>query len=434
MPKPKRYQQQSVASIGTWDNSRVVDSIVDQAEAGDFYNAALLVDQILRDDRIRGVLMTRVYGLLGKPLELEPARDIAKARKVAEEIDEDWAQLFPHDAIAELLTWGLLLGVGVAQIISEKVGTEWKTRLEVWHPQHLRYDDELGQYFLRPKGMEEIPIDPGDGQWVLYTPYGFRNPGRRGLLRSLAHLYLERQWARRDRSRYSEIHGQPLRVGIAPANAKDDAVTKYGDDLSPTGAEPVVVVRQGEEGNRWDLKLIEANGKSDHLFDTEIRELDKAAAVLVLGQSQSTDGQAGLGANENAGEHVRVDLMRQDSDSLGMTLQQQVLTAYCEFHYGAADLAPLPCWDVDPPEDMTQKAQELKTLAEALSLFKTMGAPVDMRAVLEEHKVPMLTEAEAANLEKEAADMATEAAKAVQQTPKNGAATAKPTTNASAGA
>jgi phage gp29-like protein len=420
MPRNKRPRPQPVTSIGTWDGARTVDAIIDEAEMGQFFNAALLVDQVLRDDRVRGVMNTRISGLLGRKLKLEPARDIARARKVADEIDEEWAKMFPHDAISELLLWGILLGVGVAQVVVDVVTGKQVTRLEVWHPQALRYDDYTGRYLLRAKEGPEFEITPGDGQWVLYTPYGLRNPGRRGLLRSLASsLYLERRHSRRDRARYSEVNGQPMRVGIAPTNATPAQIEDMADNLSPLGAEPVVIVQQGEPGNIWDVKLVEANGKSQELFEQEIQELNQAIAVLILGQSQSTDGQAGLGSNAEAGELVRIDIMRQDSDSLGMTLQQQVLTPYCRFHYGDGDMAPLPCWEVDPPEDTAQKATELSTLITALAAAKAAGIPIDERAILEAHKVPMLTEQEAAKLEQDRQQKAADAMQAQQGNAEN---------------
>jgi phage gp29-like protein len=421
----RRFTPQPVTQIGTWESARIVDAIIDEMEMGQFFNASLLVDQVLRDDRIRGVLTARIYGLLGRDFKLEPATGIkggeGRGRKIAEEIEYYWPEMFPHDALVELMTWGLLLGVGLAQVVTNRVRGESVTTIEVWHPQALRYDDERGVYLLQPKGMSEVEIEPGDGQWLLFTPYGRRNPGRRGLLRSLGSMYLDRRGERRDRARYSEIHGQPMRVGMSPVGATQEAVEAFARDLSPVGAEPVVVVRQGEDGNKWDVKLVEASGKSQELFEQAIDELDTAIAVLILGQALSTDGQAGLGSNAEAGELVRIDIMRQDNDSLGSTLRDQVLMPYCEFTYGAADLAPYPCWEVDPPEDMTEKAQELSTLADALSKFSTMSAPVDVRAVLEAHKVPMLSEAEAAKLEADKQKKALEVAQSQPPVSTNGA-------------
>jgi phage gp29-like protein len=413
MPR-KPFRQMPISSIGSWDGARVIDAIIDEVEIGHFFNGSLLVDQVLRDDRLRGVLSTRVGGLLGRDFYLKPAKDTARGRKIAEEIEEGWETMFPAEAVSELLTWGILLGVGLAQIVAERVNGELVTSLEAWHPQALRYDDYKGAYFVRDAEGQEIEIVPGNGQWVLYTPFGFRNPGRRGLLRSVAHLYLERRWAHRDRARYSEVHGQPMRVGILPASASDSDKEDMEESLSLLGAEAVVVVKQGTEGNKGDVKLVEASGRSQDLFEGEIAQLDRAIAVLLLGQSQSTDGQAGLGANAQAGEPVRLDVMRQDASSLASTLKTQALEPYCAFAYGDAAMAPYPCWEVDPPEDKAAKATELSTLVTALAAAKAAGLPLDERAILEEHGVPMISEEEQSALDAAKAQEAANAMKAQQ--------------------
>lgn len=386
MAKP--LQPMPVSSIGTWDDVRVVDSIIDECENGYFFNSALLVDQVLRDDRIHSTVLTRVLGLLGKTLEFEPAEEENDtARTIAEEVETDWPSLFPHSAMAELQTWGLLQGVGVAQII--ELRDTWT--LEVWHPWALRFDQYKRTYFLRGLEGPEFALEPDDGggyrdaqgrRWVLYTPYGKDLAGRRGLVRNLARLYLERQWSLRDRARYSEVHGQPTRFGIAPANAKSGEMDAFKADLADTGSEPVVVAKQGTEGEKWDLRLVEATGRSHELFEGEIAQLDRAIATLILGQSQTVDGQAGLGANAQAGEPVRIDIMRADADTLSDALRAQFLVPYCEFVYGDGEKAPWPCWQVDPPEDHAATATARYAVAQADKLYIDAGVLQPERVAL----------------------------------------------------
>lgn len=393
MPKP--LQPMPISSISTWDDVRVVDSIVDESENGFFFNSALLVDQVLRDDRIHSTVLTRTLGLLGKGLEFEPAEEENDtARTIAEDIETDWPSLFPHAALVELQTWGLLQGVGVAQILELK--DTWT--LEVWHPWALRFDQYKRGFFLRGLDGPEFLIEPdhvdsivGGGyrdaqgrRWVLYTPYGRDIAGRRGLIRNLGRLYLERQWALRDRARYSEVHGQPTRFGIAPVNAKPAEMDAFKSDLGDAGSEPVVVAKQGAEGERWDMRLVEATGRSHDLFEGEIAQLDRAIATLILGQSQTVDGQAGLGANAQAGEPVRIDIMRADADTLSDALRAQFLVPYCEFMYGEGrgEMAPWPCWQVDPPEDHAAKAAARYAVAQADKLYIDAGVLQPERVAL----------------------------------------------------
>jgi phage gp29-like protein len=419
--------QQPITSIGTWDNVRTIDAIVDEAENGQFANSARLVDQVLRDDRAFSSAMTRILGLLGKPQEFKPWKDTAQGRNQAEELKTMWPDMCEHSSLVELLIWGLMLGVGVAQII--QTHDPWK--IEVWHPCALQWDAYEGCYYVQGRDSAQLRISPdGKGgfvddkghRWVLFTPYGYANAGRRGLLRNLAHLYLERQWAHRDRARYSEIHGQPMRVGIAPTNSTKEERDLYKKKISPLGAESTVVVQQGkkDEGDLWDLKLVEANGKSQELFECEIAELDRAISTLFLGQSQTTDGQAGLGSNDQAGEPTFLKLLQADAVSLTSTLRAQFLVPYYQFAYGNGDMAPWWCIKVDPPEDTQKKAAELQALVDALVAAQTAALPVDVRATLERFGVDMLTEEEQARMEAEKQAKDAEAMQKAQLPAKNG--------------
>jgi phage gp29-like protein len=426
--------QSMLTSIASYDNVRIVDQIIDEMESGYFFNSARLVDLVLRDARLMAVMSTRISGLLGEELDLEPAKDTARAEKIAEELEKDWSCMFSHSAVFEVLLWGIMHNSGLARISED--ADPWK--LEVWHPCNLQWDEAKHGYYLQTRETSKLLLIPnldgtyGDdqgGRWLLYTPYGYGNT-RRGLLRSLHRLYLERQWSHRDRARYSEIFGQPIRFGIAPLNSSPDERDEYAERLSPIGAESVIVGHQGEEGNRWDLKLVEASGKSVNLFQEEIEQLDKEIATLVLGQSQSTDGQGGLGTQENAGETVRLDIIRGDRDTLSDALRTQVLVPYCEWAYGAGDMAPWACWDIEPAEDTAAKALEFKNLIDGLVAAQTAAIPVDVRAVLEAFSIPMVTEEEQAAMEakKQAEDKAKLQAQAQAKTTQNGTnGAAKPT-------
>lgn len=401
--------QVMITGVTTYDNVRIIDSIVDEAEQGIYINSARLVDQVLRDARIYSTIMTRIGGLLGKSLEFEAAepsdgRNKSTAEKYAEDIESDWSDMFEHSALVELLIWGLMQGVGIAQIIEED--PIWK--LDVWHPWALAWDEAERQYYLQTREDSKLYILPdGKGgfrdkngtRWVLFTPFGFGNSGRRCYLRCLHRLSNERSWTHRDRARFSEIFGQAIRLGIAPANSSKEERGEYKKRLSLKGAEPVVVVSQGAEGNKWGLELVQANGTSSDLFDTTLTQLDREIATLFLGQSQTTDGQAGLGANEMAGEPVRLDIMSADDSALTGALRAQFLVAYYEFRYGKGELAPWPHWKIEPPEDGAKKSLQFKQLMEGFVAAQKAGAPIDMRSTMEDYGYALLTIAEQKALE-----------------------------------
>jgi hypothetical protein len=392
--------------VTTYDNVRDIDAIVDEMEMGIFINSARLADQVLRDARIMSTVSTRIGGLLGKPLELEAAkpsdgRNKSTADRLAAECKTDWPKMFPHAELVQFIEWGLMHNSGVAQVIEDT--DPWT--IEVWHPWALAWDEYLRQYYIQTREEGRLYILPdGKGgfrdengtRWMLFTPFGFGNT-RRNYLRCLHRLSNERQWSHRDRARFSEIFGQGIRLGIAPENASNEDIAKYKQKLR-LGGEPVVVVRQGPEGKKWGLEIIQSNGTESTLFDTTLTQLDKEIATLFLGQSQTTDGQAGLGANEMAGEPVRLDMMMADNQGVSQTLREQFLMPYYEFTAGKAELAPVPCWRVVPPEDGAKKTLEFKQLMEGIAEALAAGIPIDVDRLLEKFGIPALTKEQQAAL------------------------------------
>ncbi len=409
---------------------RRASQIMDESDDGYFYNSARFIDGALRDARLSSTLTTRTSGLLGKPLNLEPPKDNARHQKIADEVKADWPEMFGHSTLTQLLEWGIMQGAGLAQIIKDT--NPWT--VEVWHPRCLTFDQFTHSYYLQTKDTQRLDLTReadgtfmgADGScWILYLPHGYGN-SKRCVIRAIHSLVGEREWSHRDRSRYSEIFGQTIRFVTAPAGSTKDERDEIRDRVAD-GAQ-VVVGSQGIEGNKWDLKIVEGSGKSTELFHETIGQLDKEIATLLLGQSQSTDGQSGLGANDKAGEVVRLDIIRADADTFSDAIRAQFLKPYCEFAYGSAEMAPWPRWDIEPAEDTAKKALEFKDLITGLVAAVAAGIPVDVREVLEDYGIPMITEAEEAALKAEIEAKNAEAMKAAQaQAPnqKNGAA--KPT-------
>ncbi len=389
---------------------RRATQIIDESDDGYFYNSARLIDTALRDARLRATLSTRVSGLLGKPLKFDPAKDNARHQKIADEIESLWPQMFAQSTLTQLLEWGIMQGVGLAQIVKDF--DPW--RVEVWHPRCLTWDPFSGNYYLATKETQRFDLTrnddgtfsgPDGSSWFLYLPNGYGDiAGKRAAIRAVHQLAGEREWAHRDRSRYMEIFAKTIRLGTAPGNSTQAQREEFRQLIYEAGSGGVVVASEGEEGNRWGLKLVEASGKSTELFHQTLGQLDKEIATLLLGQSQSTDGQAGLGANDQAGEPVRLDIIRGDNDTFSDSVRAQVLVPFCEFAYGAGQMAPWLCWDVEPAEDTQKKALEFKDLVTGLVMGKDAGLPIDDREMLEDYNVPMISKAEQAALDARAAE------------------------------
>lgn len=406
-PPDQSHVRELILPVFTqWSKVGAITEVLSSLEQGVFYDGALLVDQMLRDDRIRAVLDVRVNSILGAPLHFEPGRDVAKARRVAEDAESQWWQLASRQELALLYRWGLMLGVGIARREWRREGREWLPTLKTWHPGALWYSLAEDVYYLRHQGGQ-IPILVDDPNWVLFTPFGFKYGRQQGLVRPLSMLFLARQWAFRDRARHSERHGLPFLQGVTPAAADVSEKRQFKRDLSALGTETVIVTPQGDADNRWDVELIEAQSNSHQVFSAQIDHLDAAIAIVVLGQSMSTTGQPGLGSQERAGDSVRGDIKRLDAANLG-DLGAAILKPWVTYNYGDDALTPRPCFEVDPPADENERAQMLSTLGDAIAKLREYG--LDVRSALEQAGVPLLSVEEAARLEAE--EPAEEAAEA----------------------
>ena len=396
-PPSEEFRSLPVYAAPTQDRVYTIEGILRSLEGGYFHDAAQLCDSMLRDDRINGCLTTRVNGLLAMPQEFEPGKDTARGRMIVEEAEDLFPQMFEDAALSDLIRWGNLLGVGVAELVWERTPDYWMPKLKVWHPQFLHWDVVKRQYQLqveRDLAADFVPLVPGDGKWVVYTPYGYEYGWLRGLVRPLARPWLIRQWTYRDWARYSEVHGLPIRKAIVPAGADIKKRTKYAGDVAKLGSETSIQLEQGQEGNKFDLQLLEATANTFAGFKELLDKCETSIAISILGQNLTTEVQGGSYAATVAHNSIRADLRRFDAFTLAACLREQALKPWVRFNYGDDELTPWVEWQTDPPDDEAQEAAALKGLGEALVAFKTATAPVDVREILECHGVPVLDEAD----------------------------------------
>jgi phage gp29-like protein len=360
----------------------VVNSAISALEQGMFFAAAQLADGITRDDRVSAKLGERIDAITGAEMELEPAKDTARARKIAEDCEEQFCDMLPSHQVGKLLRNGRVQGVGIGQILKKRTKDATLSTLLVWNNRFLRWDWALRRYCLITENRGEIVLEPDDPEWVIYEPYGPYGWIDSAILRSITLPWLIRYWTRTWWARHQEVHGQPIRVGIIPAERDPADERLFLRQLANLAHDAVIRLPQGTEGNKFDMKLVEAAANTWEGFEKLLAHCDDSIAIAFLGQSQSTKGQGGLGSQENAGESTMLRITRSDA-RIYVDLRRQVLKPWAEENYGDADMAPYPCPQIEPPEDEGEAAKTDLVIGQALMAFKTAGAPVDPRKFLE---------------------------------------------------
>lgn len=389
-------QLPSLASFSNWDSVELVKGAITQLEtSGYFDRAAMVVDAMGRDDRISGVMLTRAGALPALPLDMEPRGDGRQKTAVAREAEEGFEDWFPDHALTDLLRWGIMLGVGLGQLVWKFSESRWTFTMNVWHPRYIRYDFSTDQYEVTT-AAGPVKIEPGDGQWVLFTPYGQRG-WMHGKVRSLHVPWLLRQWAMRDWARSSEVHGNPVKLAMMPSGAPDDDKKRFVLELANISSEAVVAlprVSGGTDNDNFDVRLLEAATDSHTTFKELIAEANTCVAISLLGQNLTTEVKGGSYAAAVMHQMIRNDVLESDAEHLGQCLRDQALRWWATYNFGNAVLAPMPCWRTMPASDSVTRGQGLKALGDGLLALKTAGAQPDIDAILEEDGVPVKAPAE----------------------------------------
>lgn len=373
----------------------------DNCQAGQLADAALLCDALLTDGRIRGVLETRKNALFGCELDFEPAGHKQRSTPIARALKDDgefW-EMAPESSLAQVFTWGLLLNNGPGELTWRHVDTikeneqgdvvardkQWRQLLTPKHPRNLRVDPLSRQWLLAIDGGKEIEFTPGDGRWVLFTPFGENNSFQRGLWYALALLWLSKSFSDFDWGRRNEARGRAALVGTTPEGSSDDDRDKFAKQLYELRTKLGIALPPG-----YGLSAVEFAGDDHQTFKARIDWADGAIGTLVLGQNLTADTQrASSLAAPKTNDKVRQDYLEHDDEQFRTFCRMQMLCPYSNVRYGDAALAPWPKWKTAPPEDVERLSKVWVQGAQALSTLIARGVNVDVDKYCEVLRIPL---------------------------------------------
>lgn len=380
-----------IRSFQTWSPA-LIKAAEMMADGGNLRLAADLCEWLFSDDRVKAVLDSRTDSLLGLDLSFEMGLGRKKGQAVrALEAGEDWWAAYPETELKLLQAWGLILGVGLGRHAWEMKGDRLIPKLVVINPRHLRFDWSTRKWMLTVLDGEgpdakqsEVEVTPGDGTWVMYTPYGSVRPWVYGAYRALGRWVLLKQLAIGDWAFFSERQGMGTWAALG-ADGDHDTRKEIAEDISSLGRNAVIALPAG-----FDLKLIESTARNWETFSKQIETSDNGVAVTLLGQNLTTQNDGG--SNAATTQHGKTALGRTKSDveTLSTTLHDQSLTWWALFNFGDAALAPWPVWNTTPEKDLKERAATVQMVSQAVSAFYTARAPVDVAALLAEFLIPLL--------------------------------------------
>ena len=391
------YVEPTVRNFIDWTPDRIRTAEL-MCDAGVMRYAADLCDQLLGDDRISGTLFVRARGLLRLPLTFEKSasRQRTHDRSVRYlEAEEDFYSMYPVDQLTRVNMWGILLGVSAAQhrwSIDEQTGRHLGN-LEHWHSQHLSYDDDKKQWFTNVKNGYKEELNPGDGQWVLYTPLGPQRPWMYGAWRAIARFQLLKWYAVSDWAVQSEKsrgfiavetpekkapNNQPQTGGETPdSTQKQDNRARLVSDLKSMGRNGVAILPPGHK-----INIFQSAANTWETFKEQIDTANAGIAIAIAGQNLTSEIKGGSYAAADVHKYIANILISADADALSSCLRKQSLIWWAQFNLGNKNLAPWPCWDTTPPLDTKALVDTWNTAGDALGKlrkqYKKTGYRVNM--------------------------------------------------------
>lgn len=365
-----------------------VETAEHNADTGDLALAGRLMSAARRDGVLSGVLSTRTAGIVRLPRRFKGDAQVANDLDVGRDsVRSVFDEMFPPSELALLTADGLMLGVGVGELIPVQ-GRDYPvfTRLD---PQYLQYVWTENQWYYRSI-IGRLPITPGDGRWILHTPGGRVAPWQNGIWRALSRDYIRKEHANWQKDNWEAKLANPARVAQAPAGSSEAQKDSFFKQIMAWGLNSVFGLPLG-----YEVKLLESNGRGADSFVKTIADCNTSMIITIAGQTVTTDGGAGF-QNSDIHRTIRADLIKATADDLAYTMNTQGIPVFVALRYGRDAVLTRPCiveWDVTPPKDRNAEAQSLVTVSNAITgltsaLTPTPTMVLDVARLCEQFAVP----------------------------------------------
>jgi hypothetical protein len=361
-----------------------------QADAGNLMPAAQLVRAMRRDGVISGLLKSLTGGVVRLPKKFYGTHESVDALRARNGSRSTFDDMFPPSELKLLADDGLQLGVGVAELVPVP-GRNFPVMIRL-EPEFLRYRwVENRWYYTSVAGL--IPIEPGDGRWVLHTPGGRIAPWLSGLWPSTGRAFINKEHAILNRSNYSAKLANAARVAYSPTGATEAQRNNFLSRLMAWSKNSVFSLPPG-----YEIKLLESNGIGAKVFQEEIDTCDREAAVAIAGQVVTVDGGTGF-SNQDVHRMIRSDILEDCADQLAYTLNTQGIPQWVARHWGPQAIATGACfeWDISRPKDLKDEASSLKDCATAIqtlaAVLKTAGRELNIDELAVRYGIPLLRNA-----------------------------------------
>lgn len=393
-PPQADYKDLPLSSLAHW-TVPAIRKALDQHQLGMFSQAALLTESLLGDGRVQTALNGRLKGITMRHPHATPAPGDTGG-KYADLCLRLWADILHDELMDQVWMWSVIMGFNVCEIRWEMRvidgDTLWFPVLVPWHPFYLYYQVVDRQY-IAITGDGTVPIVESDPKWWVMTPWGSYRGWLRGALRSVAPNWAVRQYALRDWARFSEQHGQPLKVLKPPAQADAGDKSRMLNQVSTLGSSTTIMLPQqtGPDGASWLLELLEAKDRAWEAFPGLLDHCDREIQQVLRGTNLTSEVQGGSYAAAQV--HADEDSGYADSDARKLCASvRHVFRLFLRFNFGPEAEMLCPRFRLEPPDkaDVLALAQSQQAALGVAKQAKEIGWELDAKKFAERYSIPLL--------------------------------------------
>lgn len=292
-----------------------------------------------KDLHYLSVLGTRKRAVSQLPISVEAADGSDEAEADAELVRTWLKRDLIEDELFDILD-AIGKGYSVAEIIWETTATRWWPKRLIWRdPRWFQFDRETGETLrLRDNTADGVELDAF--KYVVHVHKAKSGLTiRGGLARAVAWSYLFKNYDIKDWVAFAEIYGIPFRLGKYDAGASEKDRRELLKAVSQIGSDAAGIIPRTTDIEFIDGKQSASDGA---LFQKLAEYLDRQISKAVLGQTATTDAEAGgLGGSQGTVHNdVRGDIERADAKLLAATLNAQLVQPLVMLNHGTREAYP----------------------------------------------------------------------------------------------
>jgi len=324
-----------------------------------------------RDPHYFSVLSTRKRALSRLRAVVEPASEKRVDKKIADAVRDLLGEPQFRDMMRDL-TDAYGKGYSCVEIIWGERDGLWRPAAYKWRdPKYFTFDfisrSEVRLAVLGTIDGEALP----PAKFIVHTPKLKSGiPIRGGFARLAAWAWMFKTYTMKDWMAFLDVFGMPIRVGKYHPAATPEDRRKLLNAVASITTDAAAIIPES-----MAIEFIEAKGYADKPFENMGTFMDRQMSKAILGQTMTAD-EGGSLAQAKIHNMIRIDILEDDADQLGGTINRDLVAPFCELNFGADAPKPYAVFPVAEPEDVAALTNSLGTLV-------PLGLKVSMREVRE---------------------------------------------------